>query len=159
MKKEDADVENLSMFDPFAILNINKTFSIDLMMVEKCYFEAQKQIHPDRFINASSDIKKDAVQRSSEVNKAYHILKDPLLRATFLLENEDIKLLSNEPLFLAEVMAWNERQGAGEDLSEELKCEKELLVKELAASFECKDYERARTALYKLTYVQKVMKQ
>lgn len=146
------------MFDPFAVLNLNKTFSVDLMRVEKCYFEAQKQTHPDRFINAHSDIKKETSQRSSDVNKAYHILKDPLLRATFLLESAGIQPLSSDPLFLLEVMAWNERQEAGEDLSEELKCEEELLLKELAASFERKDYEKARTALYKLTYVQKVMK-
>lgn len=159
MRKENVDVENHSMFDPFVILGLNKTFSVDLIMLEKHYFEAQKQAHPDRFINANSDIKKDALQRSSEINKAYRILKDPLLRATFLLESKGIQPLSNDSLFLLQAMAWNERQEAGEDLNEELKCAEELFLKDLGVAFEHRNYEKARISLYKLTYLQKVMNQ
>ncbi len=158
MKKGSVAVENHSMFDPFEILGLGKQFPLDLKVLEKSYFEAQKRTHPDRFIGASSEIRNQALQQSSEVNQAYTTLKSPLSRAAYLLKSACIEPLSHDPYFLEKVMEWNERMDKREDLKEELKTEEEQLLKSLKDGFEAHNYETARGALYRLTYIQKIIK-
>mgnify|MGYP000078249092 CR=1 FL=1 len=146
------------MFDPFKILGLKKSYSLKTSVIEKCYFEAQKKTHPDRFIGASADEKQRALQRSSEINQAYLILKNPLQRAEFLLKEAEIIPLSHDPLFLEEVMVWNERFEKGEDLALELQREKKTYSEALEKSFAEKDYEKARRAHYRLTYLDKFLK-
>lgn len=147
------------MFNPFEILNLKKSYSLDLKILEKHYFEAQKKSHPDQFSRATHQEKADAVKKSTAVNQAYLILKNPLLRAEYLLKTEGLEMLSHDPSFLGTVMIWNERLENGEDLKPELLDEERNLFNALENSFETKDYEKARLALYQLTYVQKLLKQ
>ncbi len=141
------------MFDPFEILGLEKQFPLDLKVLEKSYFEAQRRTHPDRFIGASSEIRNQVLQQSSEVNQAYLTLKSPLSRAAYLLKSAGIEPLSHDPYFLEKVMGWNERMDKGENLKEELTREEEQLLKDLADGFEAHNYETARGALYRLTYI------
>jgi molecular chaperone HscB len=158
MKKGNVVVENPSMFDPFEILALEKQFSLDVKVLEKSYFDAQKRTHPDRFIGASPEVRNQVLQQSSEVNQAYVILKSPLSRGAYLLKNAGIEPLSHDPLFLGQVMDWNERMDRGENLKEELTREEEQLLKNLKDGFDVHDYETARRALYRLTYIQKILK-
>ena len=158
MKKGSVAVENHSMFDPFEILGLEKQFPLDLKVLEKSYFEAQKRTHPDRFIGASSEIRNQVLQQSSEVNQAYLTLKSPLSRAAYLLKSAGIEPLSHDPYFLEKVMRWNEHMDKREDLKEELTREEEQLLKGLENGFEVHDYETVRGALYRLTYIQKIIK-
>lgn len=141
------------MFDPFEILALEKQFPLDLKVLETAYFEAQKRTHPDRFIGASLEVRNQAIQQSSEVNQAYVILKSPLSRGAYLLKNAGIEPLIHDPLFLGQVMGWNERMDRGENLKEELTSEEEQLLKSLKDGFEANDYETVRSALYRLTYI------
>jgi molecular chaperone HscB len=159
MKRVDADVGNLSMFDPFEVLGLERGYSLDVESLEKRYFEEQKKTHPDRFTLASGAEKEDALKKSTALNQAYLLLKDPLLRAEFLLKAKGVEPLSQDPLFLGEVMMWNEQLEAGEDLSSELRHEEEQLFKNLGTAFEEEDDESARISLYRLTYVRKMLKQ
>ena len=56
-------------------------------------------------------------------------------------------------------MVWNERCENGEDLTPELLNQETILFNDLKNAFTVKDYEKARIALYQLTYVQKLLKQ
>lgn len=146
------------MFDPFEVLGMAKQYALDLKTLEKHYFEEQKKTHPDRFVGAPQDKMDEVLKRSSEVNQAYILLKDPLQRALFLMKGAGIEPLSHDPTFLSEVMIWNERLENGENLKLELHHEKEILFKDLEVAFEKNDYERARATHYRLTYVQKLLK-
>ncbi len=146
------------MFDPFEVMGLEKGYSLAVDELEKRYFEEQKKTHPDRFTLASGAEKDKALKKSIALNQAYLLLKDPLQRATFLLKGRGVEPLSQDPLFLGEVMVWNERLEAGEDLSLELKQKEERLFKELEDAFEEENDERARVSLYRLTYVRKLLK-
>lgn len=146
------------MFDPFKVLGIDRQYSLDMKILEKRYFEEQKKTHPDRFIGVPEYKKREVLKRSGEVNQAYLLLKDPLQRALFLLEVAGIDPLSHDLAFLSEVMIWNERRERGEDLNPKLYDEEKILFKDLEDAFAEKNYERARRAHYRLSYVKKLLK-
>jgi molecular chaperone HscB len=146
------------MFDPFEVMGLEKGYPLDMYVLEKRYFDEQKKTHPDRFALANEAEKDDALRKSTALNQAYLILKDPLQRAAFLLKARGVEPLSHDPLFLGEVMVWNERLEAGEDLSLELRHEEEQLFQRLEKAFGEKDDEGARVSLYRLTYVRKLLK-
>ena len=143
------------MFDPFDILGFEKTYILDLKALEKAYFEAQKLTHPDRFALADESKKREASHKASLVNQAYSLLKDPLKRAAFLLEDRGIDLLSHDFEFLPKVVGWHERREEGENITLELIQEEEMLYEELESGIEGYDHEKARKSLYRLNYVQK----
>lgn len=146
------------MFDPFDILGLEKSYSLDTSFLEKKYFEIQKKIHPDRVFIVMGDEKDEALKNSTLVNQAYLLLKDPLRRAEFLLRDAGVELLSHDPEFLGVVMEWNERLQVDEDIKPDLEIQQEALFKLLERAFVSKDYDDARRALYRLTYIQKMMK-
>ena|SRR5436190_7747276 len=161
MKRDDVDVGNPFMFNPFALLNLEESYTLDLQILEKHYFEEQKKSHPDQFSKATEQEKIGALKKSTSVNQAYIVLKNPLSRAEYLLKAEGFEALSHDPSFLGTVMAWNERREQGEDLKlkAELLEKERILFHELEEGFKTKDYEQVRLALYQLTYVQKLLKQ
>ena len=158
MLRACAGAGNLFMFDPYKTLGLEKSFFIDLNVLEQAYFAAQRNTHPDRFTLAEEAKKKNAAHKATLVNKAYTLLKNPLNRATYLLEARGVSLLSHDPEFLPKVMEWNERTEAGEDISSELAQEEAALLQELSEALEHNEDERATKALYRLNYVQKVRK-
>jgi molecular chaperone HscB len=147
------------MVDPFHILNLEQTYALDQQLLEQHYFEEQKKCHPDQFSQVSAQEKADAVKKSAAVNQAYLMLKNPLNRAEYLLKAAGFEMLSHEPSFLGTVMEWNERLEQGEDLNAELLSQEKTLFHALEGHFARKDYEKIRTVLYQLTYVQKLLKQ
>ena len=147
------------MSNPFAILNLEKSYALDPQLLEKHYFAEQKKCHPDQFSKATEQEKAEALKKSAEVNQAYRMLKNPLTRAEYLLKAEDLETLSHDPSFLGTVMEWNERREKGENLKTELLEQENGFLEELEQSFAVKDYEKARLVPYKLTYVQKLLKE
>lgn len=147
------------MFNPFIILNLKESYALDLQTLENNYFEAQKKTHPDQFSQGTDLEKSDAAKKSTTINQAYLILKNPLLRAEYLLKSAGVETLSTDPSFLGQVVEWNERREQGEDLTADLLREEEFLFNALENAFLLNDYEKAQVALYQLTYVQKLLKQ
>lgn len=147
------------MFDPFEALGLEKCFDLDMKVLEQHYFEKQRTAHPDQFICATLEEKTQALRKSTELNQAYLLLKDPIERALFLLKERNVEPLTHDAETLHKVMEWNERFEAGEDLSRELLEEKNILVKEIKEGFRVQDLERVRIALYLQTYVQKLLRE
>lgn len=143
------------MFDPFEILGMQKHFSLNLQDLEKRYFEAQRKTHPDRFSQAE---KEGASKKSAGVNQAYLMLKDPLERGMFLLRDRGMEPITHHSEILMEMMMWRERLEGGEDLKDELKERETKLLQELEDGFVKKDYEVVRLGLYRLAYVQKLVR-
>lgn len=143
------------MFDPFDLLGLKRSFSLDLETLQTHYFEAQKKFHPDRFLQVDGNKKKDLLKASGQVNQAYALLKEPVQRARILLELLGIEPLSEDPSFLMLLMDWKERQDIGEDLTVLLAQEEKDLLEDLKKAFEDKNYEKASSLVTRLTYIQK----
>lgn len=101
----------LSLFD---ILGLPQAFDVNLNALEKAYFSAQRETHPDRLIGKAEKEREQAVLRSQLVNDAYETLKNPLTRAEHLLELRDVFVSDEEntsvpPAVLMEMMELRER--------------------------------------------------
>ncbi|MBE2896188.1 Fe-S protein assembly co-chaperone HscB [Pasteurellaceae bacterium HPA106] len=74
------------MQNPFELFELPLTFKLDLNALNARYLALQKAHHPDNFATASKTDQLNAVQRTADINEAYHTLKSPLLRAQALLQ-------------------------------------------------------------------------
>lgn len=145
------------MFDPYETLGLDKTFEIDPKILNQHYFKVLKSAHPDRFVGVDMSTKSEVLRRAGEANKAYGILKDPINRGMFLLKSAGEKPLSHDPVYLGEVMLWNEKLEEGEDIKKELHHEEKDLLESLTNAFQETDYKKAKIALYRLTYVRNLL--
>jgi len=93
----------------FEIFNLTAKYNLDLTQLEEGYKAILKSIHPDRFINASDNEKNLAMIKSTQVNDAYQTLKNPIRRAQYILDLNQIipdKGLGND--FLMQQMEYEE---------------------------------------------------
>lgn len=78
--------ESALNLDYFQLLNLRPTFTIDEASLNNAFRAATRLIHPDRFANADDAAKSTAIRLSALLNEAARTLKDPLLRAEYLLK-------------------------------------------------------------------------
>ena len=81
--------------------------------LEKKFLELSWKLHPDRFVNAGPSEQENALRRSSELNDAYRVLRDPVARVEYLLELEGMRKEGEHkqqapPELLEEVFELNE---------------------------------------------------
>lgn len=96
----------------FEILGLPVAFELNLKTLERKYFDAQRQWHPDRFVGKPETERAEAAHRSVVINDAYETLKNPLERAKHMLELEGtfIDDTTNPPAdLLMEMMELRER--------------------------------------------------
>jgi molecular chaperone HscB len=72
--------------DHFSLFGLPSAYVLDALALERAYREIQARIHPDKFVNAGEAEKRASMQWTTRVNEAYRTLKDPVLRARYLLE-------------------------------------------------------------------------
>ena len=96
----------------FKLFDIEQSFNVDLSTLQKKYFNLQNTFHPDKYSNASSRDKLLALQKTSEINDAYNVLKNPISRAEHLLNINGIHFDHNKTIaddtFLFEQMELRE---------------------------------------------------
>lgn len=81
----------------FELFGLPVSYDVDLTQLQQQYMKLQKQLHPDRFANASDQQKRLSMQQTSWVNEALTTLKDPVLRAAYLLKLNGVDIsLENE---------------------------------------------------------------
>lgn len=71
--------------DAFDVLALAPAFDLDTVELERRYRDLQKQLHPDKFVQASASEKRTSLARAVDVNQAYRTLRDDLKRAELLL--------------------------------------------------------------------------
>lgn len=74
----------------FELFALEVGFSIDSAQLERSYQQQVAQYHPDKFAAKSDKEKNQALQNTALLNTAFETLKDPLGRATYMLELEGI---------------------------------------------------------------------
>ena len=99
----------------FELFQLPEQYDIDTLELSGRYRELQRIVHPDRFVGASAQESRLSQQKATLVNDAYHVLRDDLRRAQYLLQLKDIEYLEhkvNDPMFLMEQMELREELDA-----------------------------------------------
>ena len=130
-------------------------------MLNHQYRTLQKTIHPDRFVNATDAEKKQSLQKSTQINDAYQVLKDPIKRASHIISlHQVLKENTLPPDFLMQQMEWEEEFETINDLeqvqlfSDKIEGEKKMLMDLVAMDLdEKKDWESATNIIGKLKFI------
>jgi molecular chaperone HscB len=96
----------------FEMLNMPTEFDLDLKTLHREYLRLTRSIHPDAVGGDSSETREASLRLSSELNRAYETLKDPVSRAEYLLGlHQGAEAMENRsvpPEVLSEVMMLRE---------------------------------------------------
>jgi molecular chaperone HscB len=151
----------------FDLFELPVSFKIDKARLTHKYFELQKKYHPDFFANATEHEQEEALEISSQLNKAFNIFKNQdetikyVLQLKELLEEEEKYQLP--PAFLMEMMELNEElsddspsQIAG--IEKELYAEVEQILDQYNdASTGTADLLKLKEYYYKKKYLQRIL--
>jgi molecular chaperone HscB len=99
--------------DHFALFDLPRKLWIEMSGLEQKFLQFSWKLHPDNFVNASPEEQERSLKRSSEVNDAYRVLRDPVARVEYLLEIEGARKEGEHkqqapPELLEEVFELNE---------------------------------------------------
>ena len=99
--------------DHFSLFGLPRKLWIEMSALEKKFLELSWRLHPDKFVNASAEEQELSLRRSSELNDAYRVLRDPVARVEYLLELEGTRKEGEHkqqapPELLEEVFELNE---------------------------------------------------
>ncbi len=161
------DILNSNFFELF---ELPVSYAVDLDQVRQQYMELQKQVHPDKFANASDQEKRLSMQQTSWVNEAQTTLKSPVLRATYLLKLKGIDFnLENETTmdaaFLMQQLEMRERLenikqesdplAVLDVMAKEIKISTKEMMESFSACYESDQIDDARELIRKLQFMQK----
>ena len=76
----------------FELFGLPVDYILDNAQLAERYRELQSAVHPDRYASAPEQERRISMQGSIRINEAYEALKDPLLRARYMLLLHDIDM-------------------------------------------------------------------
>ena len=99
--------------DYFELFEMPRKLWVEMPALEKRFLELSWKLHPDKFVNATAEEQALSLKRSSEMNDAYRVLRDPVARVEYLLEIEGARKEGEHkqqapPELLEEVFELNE---------------------------------------------------
>jgi molecular chaperone HscB len=115
--------------DYFALFGLPRKLWIEMSALEQKFLQLSWKLHPDNFVNATETERELSLKRSSELNDAYRVLRDPVARVEYLLGLENMRKEGEHkqqapPELLEEVFELNESldelreaKSAGDDLT------------------------------------------
>ncbi|RIA96340.1 hypothetical protein C1645_707999 [Glomus cerebriforme] len=155
----------------FEILGVGKkineklqpTYDIDSGQLRKNFLLLQQRVHPDSYSTKEDRQEYNyASQQSSLINKAYQVLRDPLSRAKYMLQLNNVSISESESLqdqeLLMEVLDVREQlEGAtNENNVKAIKNESEGRINNISAklsqAFNSNDFDKAKDLTVKLQY-------
>ncbi len=98
--------------DYFDLFALPVSYNVDGVLLAQRYRELQHTIHPDKYTTSSDQDRRLSLQLTAQVNEAFQTLKNPILRAKYLLQLHDAVPDDNaamNPEFLGEQMELRER--------------------------------------------------
>ncbi len=154
--------------DAFARFGLEPSFDIEIASLEPLYFNLQRRLHPDRFVSKGPKERALSQSQAASLNKDFETLKDPVSRATALLEKgghfihpEGCNTVS-DPVLLMEVMETREALGEAETPEEIARIESrahrdmETCLEELSGAFAANDLDVADRLNTRLKYLVKL---
>ena len=99
--------------DYFALFGMPRKLWIEMNALEQKFLQLSWKLHPDNFVNATDTERELSLKRSSELNDAYRVLRDPVARVEYLLGLENMRKEGEHkqqapPELLEEVFELNE---------------------------------------------------
>lgn len=158
----------------FELFGLPVSYDVDLNKIQQQYMALQKQVHPDKFARGSDQEKRISMQQTTWINEAQTTLKDPVLRAGYLLKLKGIDFsLENETTmdaaFLMQQLEMRERLEniknesdpleALDSIAIEVKASTKTMMDGFAQSFAGDQLEDAREWIRKLQFMQKAKKE
>lgn len=158
----------------FELFELPVSYDVDLNKVQQAYMALQKQVHPDKFANASDLEKRISMQQTSWLNEAQTTLKDPVQRAVYLLKLNGIDInLENETTmdagFLMQQLEMREQLehirkesdslAALDVIGADVKSKTDDLMRKFAQAYQQNEIDDAREFIRKLQFMQKAKKE
>jgi molecular chaperone HscB len=78
--------------DYFTFFGLPRKLDLDVVSLEKDFYELSRKLHPDLNAQAGSQEQEWSLQQSSLLNDAHRTLKDPIKRTQYLLRLEGVEL-------------------------------------------------------------------
>ncbi|KAK5782423.1 hypothetical protein RI543_000360 [Arxiozyma heterogenica] len=148
---------------PKTFPNGEPQWKVDTSLLRKEYRQLQAQVHPD-VVNSKGNNE----DHSAQLNKAYHILSQPLARAQYLIKcvkgvdltNDEVskQMTNNDPILLSNIIDVHESLTDCENENEIAIIRQEnnnrlkQLIQKLDKDFECNDYDKAISTTVELKY-------
>jgi len=96
----------------FELFEIPVAFELDASLLTQKYYALSMQFHPDRFTLKSDEEQARALEKSTEINEAYRILKNKQKRVKYILQLHNVDFIEGQEKvpqeFLMEMMDINE---------------------------------------------------
>ena len=96
----------------FELFEIPISFTVDNTFLTRRYYELSKQYHPDKYTLKSTNDQLHSLNKSTEINNAYRVLKNESERIKYVLELLGVKFKEGQEKisqeFLMEMMDFNE---------------------------------------------------
>ncbi len=158
----------------FELFDLPVSYDVDLTKIQQWYMQLQKQVHPDKFANASDREKSLSMQQTSWLNEAKTTLESPVLRATYLLKLKGLDInLENETtmdaVFLMQQLEMRERLENVKNeadpltvldaMAKDVKVTTQELMDGFSQSYDDEQLDDAREWIRKLQFLQKAKKE
>jgi molecular chaperone HscB len=150
----------------FELFDIPVSLKVDKNSLTQKYFELQKKYHPDFFTQATEYEQAEALEQSSQINKALKVLKNEMetikyvLQLQGLLEEEEKYQLP--PAFLMEVMELNEELSESSqqqitDLEAEIYTPVKDIIENYKGNTTTEELLQVKEYYYKKKYLQRIL--
>jgi molecular chaperone HscB len=118
----------------FDFYGIKESFSPDVALLKKKFYELSKEYHPDFYANEGDEKQQEILELSTLNNKAWQTLSDPYKRLEYILKQHDLLQEGAKPQlpadFLMEMMDINERLMEVDDAAQLAELTSEVLAVE-----------------------------
>ncbi|MFQ5469970.1 MAG: Fe-S protein assembly co-chaperone HscB [Gammaproteobacteria bacterium] len=89
----------------FELLGMPVSFEIELDTLYAHFKALQNSVHPDKYAKATDEERRISMQYAAQVNQAYQTLKEPLARAQYLLELNNVESNADQSHHNSEFLA------------------------------------------------------
>lgn len=150
----------------FELFDIPISLQVDKNELAKKYVELQKKFHPDFYTQATEFEKEEALEKSSQINKALKTLRNPdetikyVLQLKGLLQDDEKYQLP--PDFLMEVMELNEDLDSNshaqvEALEKEIFLPVQPIIEHFSEATPTEELLKVKEYYYKKKYLQRIL--
>ena len=158
----------------FELFGLATAYAVDKELLVKRFRELQRATHPDRYVNASDQERRLALQQATQVNEAYQVLSDAVSRARYLLAlqgvaDDDGKTTVSDPALLMQQMELREQLEQIPSQPDPLEATSRLIAQaeqraaaleqQMPALFDAQDHQRIKALISELQFLARLRQQ